>query len=371
VLFRSSYFTCRIHAWIEAVDPVAAYVILDAIPGQLTRKPAGVRDVLKYLYGKICVKAYSTTTDISETMISKDDNVGDMGELSYGFSANIFGKLSTVHNPNDNYRRLGMILSGAPKLLRMSKDQIRKQEQQLESIFETLISITGNQKSMPLLSAPRLITEPVHRLAFRKQILTEFMAAGYIVGGGSNATNNSMHQVSNVSKLMLLHPNLLVSPISTLFRIPFTSVERTTALSTADCEWMTICNTQQFIERLSGFLPDKYYDAAAGIRAYSSYLETISSKLAHNLIFHGATSSENNQDTGSAIAQDGVPYEMVEESNVSSNRFEARDKENAEAVSYTYSDVRLQEGSLCNSLNMLSEQNCAWDNAVFQILSAT
>lgn len=296
---RFPYFLQLISGWIEAMDPVMAHLILDAIPSVLPKAPSRIRPILKYLYGEITLGNIIDAKEHESPLSTPQDGITiDTGANKRKMNRQSFYKL----------------LREAPKVVRLSVEDIKKRMNDLSALFAQererihhnpnwnqytssqvlAISSISNANSeimssrapLPVIAAPRLLSEiNMNRLWYKKNLLKEYISLGYIVDKSSDLSMQRAYlsddmkykyEVSNivVNTLIRKYPKLLTEPLSIIMaRIPFiVNVSLLTSnipvnkegdtlpaftgrsvvlpISIDDCPILAHCNTNEFLEEI-------------------------------------------------------------------------------------------------------------------------
>jgi hypothetical protein len=244
------YFCQLIDSWIDAMDPILAYVVLDACPQVLTKKPAQLRPLLKYLYGQI-----------------------SLGQLT--------DSLNSGHDYRSKPRKGLHKVLNAQKVLRCRVDEVRGRVECLRRLFyedsstkDLIIKIETNDSTvshpLPLIAAPKLLIEPIGRIRYRKQLLADYLSLGLIESSSS---------ANQVKDLILHYPRLLVQPLSVVkARIPFaaTIAEDGVRFSMDEVNQLMDCKTSIFLSRLQELFTHKNISHSSDYieNAYLDYLKS-------------------------------------------------------------------------------------------------
>lgn len=237
------YFTRLIDAWIEVFDPAIAFTVLDAVPAALTKKPAKIQPILKYLYGQISLNLFTESVA----------------------TANLTCDVSC----NRTTRMLHILMKEAPKLIRISVEKVESRVCELRGIFNLTVS-----QPLPVIGASRMLTEVgTQRIKLRRQLLLDYINDGFIDHAYPKHPMESL----------LEYPRLLTQPLSVIKgRIPFAAralaLLSQPSLSISRCHELIDCNTIAFLDMLSVQLSKKTEaladDYAAHLRGLIADSET-------------------------------------------------------------------------------------------------
>lgn len=253
------------------------YVVLNAVPTVLTKKPHTLRPILKFSYGEIALKRFTysiTDKSIVESRVS------------------IFGPMNTVSNLGRVHLALQSMLMESPKILRLTIPELKSRIEKLHTeVFYVNQSLNSSLRSIPVLSSSRLLTEsPFQRILTRFEKLNSFQAMKYI------------HDELSSHPICYEFPQLLIQPLSIIFsRIPFIveyirHFEKSSrySLSFQECVGFIFLNTDDFLYQLQIYLKQRSIeqDLMTISRDYMSHLQSIHRNYDNQAIFDNAHDSE-------------------------------------------------------------------------------